>query len=76
MSRAAVPQSPLIFPNARAFKRRRRNPQEEQPGALVGTELEGVYDTEIMVEVIYVYIYIHIYIYSTSPILRLISGGI
>ena len=37
-------------------------PQEEQQGALVGTELEGVYDTEIMIEVIYVYIYIHIYI--------------
>ena len=53
-------------------------PQEEQQGALVGTELEGVYDTEIMVEVIYVYIYIYtyIYIYATSPILRLISGGI
>ena len=59
-------------------------PQEEQQGALVGTELEGVYDTEIMIEVIYVYIYIYIYIYiytyiyiySTSPILRLISGGI
>ena len=31
-------------------------PQEEQQGALVGTELEGVYDTEIMIEVIYVYI--------------------
>ena len=37
-------------------------PQEEQQGALVGTELEGVYDTEIMIEVIYVYIYIYIYI--------------
>ena len=51
-------------------------PQEEQQGALVGTELARVYDTEIMIEVIYVYIYICIYIYSTSPILRLISGGI
>ena len=41
-------------------------PQEEQQGALVGTELERVYDTEIMIEVIYVYIYMYIYIFDLS----------